>query len=93
MQNNEAVDLLYTNHRETLLNITNGLMVDASYENQVDSTYQAEDFVSDLYLDLLTTDDFIQNSMTEDFDFDLGYIFFTLKSKLYQIIQDKYLVD
>ena len=87
MQNNEAVETLYNNHHDDLINISNAIIEGLDDELEYDRALEAEDIVQELYVELLEQSDCIDDMPS------LGYVFVVLKSKLNRIITDNCLVD
>jgi DNA-directed RNA polymerase specialized sigma24 family protein len=87
MQNNEAVEKLYNDHHDDLINISNTIIEGLDDEFELDRAIEAEDMVQQLYLELLEQSEYMDDQP------NLGYIFVVLKSKLNKIITDNCLVD
>ena len=87
MQNNEAVEKLYNDHHDDLINISNTIIEGLGDEFELDRAIEAEDMVQQLYLELLEQSEYMDDQP------NLGYVFVVLKSKLNKIITDNCLVD
>jgi DNA-directed RNA polymerase specialized sigma24 family protein len=87
MQNNEAVEKLYNDHHDDLINISNTIIEGLDDEFELDRAIEAEDMVQQLYLELLEQSEYMDDQP------NLGYVFVVLKSKLNKIITDNCLVD